>query len=56
MSDPTVQPIAVAHIIGPLGEPKCPECRSENVEKRGSWEWGPFYWECEDCAHQWGHA
>lgn len=46
--------IKCAHVVGPLGEPKCPTCGAEG-EKRGSMDWGPFYWEC-DRGHQWGHA
>lgn len=48
--------IKVIHVIGPLGKPICPMCQSEDVEKRGSWDWGPFYWECQECEEQWGHA
>lgn len=54
MSEP--KEITVLHVIGPLGEPKCPECKSENVEERGSWDEGPFWWECQDCGCDWGHA
>ena len=50
------QEIRVVHVIGPLGEPKCPECQGEEVERGGSWDEGPFYWYCLNCAHQWGHA
>ena len=50
------EPVSIIHVIGPLGEPKCPECQSVEVERCGSWDWGPFYWECENCNHQWGHA
>jgi len=49
-------PIRMLHVVGPLGEQKCPECGSEDVHKCGSWEWGPLYWRCEDCDHEWGHA
>ena len=49
--------IRIVHVIGPLGSPECPKCKtSESVEKRGSWDWGPFYWECDACDEQWGHA
>lgn len=54
--------ITVIHVIGPLGDAKCPECGSLHeddggaVAQRGSWEEGPFYWQCDDCGHQWGHA
>src|SRR5262245_29499926 len=43
------------HIVGPLGKSTCPKCGGEG-EKCGSWDDGPFYWKCEDCNHQWGHA
>ena len=58
--------ITVVHVVGPLGTPQCPRCGSEDVIARGSWEWGPYCWECEndDCPnlkqtglrYQWGHA
>ncbi len=54
--------IKVVHVVGPLGEAKCPQCGSLHedeggeVSRRGSWDWGPFYWECDACGHQWGHA
>jgi len=50
------EPITIVHVIGPLGEPICPHCGSQNVEKRGSWDSGPLYWQCEVCDEQWGHA
>jgi transposase-like protein len=55
VADP-VKEITVLHVIGPLGEPKCPSCGSLEVEERGIWDWGPFYWQCEICNKQWGHA
>lgn len=48
--------VRVIHVIGPLGEPKCPNCGSLKVEVLGSSDWGPCYWQCEDCEYQWGHA
>jgi ribosomal protein L37AE/L43A len=48
--------VRLVHVVGPLGEPVCPKCGSKDVEKRGSWDWGPFFWECQDCDEQWGHA
>lgn len=54
--------IRVLHVVGPLGEAKCPKCGSLHedeggeVAKRGSWDWGPFYWECGACGEQWGHS
>ena len=56
MNSPSTEEIRIIHVVGPLGEPVCPKCGSKEVEKRGSWDWGPFYWECEDCLEQWGHA
>lgn len=50
-----MEEIKVAHVVGPIGQPKCPKCGGEG-EKRGSWDHGPFYWECDDCRYQWGHA
>lgn len=49
--------IKVVHVLGPLGEKVCPNCKTdEHVERRGSMDWGPFYWECDECHEQWGHA
>lgn len=54
--------IKIAHVVGPIGKPECPNCGSLHeddggeVTKRGSMDWGPFYWECGNCRHQWGHA
>jgi hypothetical protein len=51
----------VVHVLR-LGEPICPKCgqglESEggSVVPRGSWDWGPLWWECEDDGEQWGHA
>jgi len=50
------EPIVIVHVIGPLGEPICPSCGSHEVESRGSWDYGPFWWQCEDCDEQWGAA
>ena len=44
----------ILHVIVPLGPLKCPKCGSEDVEKGGNWDWGPFYWYCQDCDHRWG--
>lgn len=46
----------IVHVIGPLGLPVCPNCRSEEVGQCGSWDIGPFWWHCEACDHEWGHA
>lgn len=54
--------ITVLHVVGPLGDSKCPKCGSLHedeggeVSKRGSWDEGPFYWQCDCCGHQWGFA
>lgn len=52
----TIKEITVLHVIGPIGDPICPECKSNCVMQRGCWDEGPFYWQCDDCNHQWGHA
>lgn len=55
------QPIRVVHVLR-TGKPVCPQCgqglESEggSVNQGGSPEWGPYYWYCEDCDIQWGHA
>lgn len=48
--------IKIIHVRGPLGKPVCPECGSTDVDKCGSEDWGPYYWQCVDCDHQWGFA
>jgi DNA-directed RNA polymerase subunit M/transcription elongation factor TFIIS len=56
------KPITVVHVIGPLGKPECPKCGSKHeddggeVSRRGSMDEGPFYWQCDKCGEQWGHA
>jgi hypothetical protein len=55
------EPIKVVHVLR-TGEPICPKCgqglESEggSVVPRGSWDWGPLWWECEDDGEQWGFA
>lgn len=59
----TIKQVTLIHVIGPLGEAKCPNCGAEGLEDDGgfihvggSWDEGPFYWVCDECNHQWGHA
>ena len=53
--------IALVHVLR-LGKPECPKCGSKHedeggdVREAGSYEWGPLYWRCENCDHEWGHA
>lgn len=59
------------HVVGPLDKPICPKCGGGHeddggpVSRHGSWNEGPFWWECYDCTEvvngyevpvQWGHA
>ena len=53
---PATQEIRIVHCVGPVGDGPCPECGSKEVTERGSWDWGPFYWECEDCDFTWGES
>ena len=32
------------------------ESEGGSVVPRGSWDWGPLWWECEDDGEQWGFA
>jgi hypothetical protein len=63
--------ISIVHVVGPLDEPICPKCGGGHeddggpVSRHGSWNGGPFYWECSECIDdsdgypnpvQWGHA
>jgi hypothetical protein len=53
--------VKVIHVLR-IGEPICPKCgngleeEGGSVVRRGSWDEGPFWWECEDCNEQWGFA
>lgn len=47
--------IKVLHVTEPTGGRTCPKCGGEG-EKGGSWYYGPYYWECDDCGLQWGHV
>lgn len=44
------------------GESKCPKCGKGleedggSVVRRGSWDDGPLWWECEDDGETWGFA
>lgn len=61
------QDIAIVHVLR-YGKPVCPKCGSGleseggSVVEAGSWDYGPLYWECQDCFDeygmnlQWGHA
>lgn len=63
--------IKILHVVGPLDTPMCPKCGGGHedaggpVSRHGSWDHGPFYWQCDDCTEvvngyeqpvQWGHA
>jgi hypothetical protein len=63
--------LRIAHVVGPLDEPICPKCGQGHeddggtVSRHGSWNYGPFYWACNECIDdssgypeqlQWGHA
>jgi hypothetical protein len=63
--------IRILHVTEPLDAPICPKCGGGHeddggpVTRRGSWNDGPFYWECYDCEEwydghlvpvQWGHV
>lgn len=63
--------LKIVHVVGPLDAPICPKCGSGHeddggtVSRHGSWDYGPFYWECSECIDdssgypnpmQWGHA
>lgn len=41
-------------------EPSCPHCHRHNIiagHHGGTWAVPEcYYWECEDCHHQWGHG
>lgn len=62
-----MQEIRLIHVLRD-GDPVCPKCgqglESEggSVEPMGSWDWGPLWWQCQDCRDdeglslQWGHA
>ncbi len=53
--------LTLVHVLRD-GEPVCPKCgqglESEggSVVRRGSWDWGPLWWACEDCNEEWGFA
>jgi len=50
------EPIRLVHCVGPVGDGPCPKCGSEEVSEHGSGMWGPFYWQCDECGEEWGHA
>lgn len=40
-------------------ETACPKCQSEDIDRRHHRADSMpecFYWECNECDHQWGHA
>ena len=53
--------IRTIHVLR-SADPVCPKCgkaletEGGSVEPRGSWDWGPLWWECTDCDEQWGFA
>lgn len=58
---PVTNEIHIVHVLI-SGAPICPKCaqgletEGGSVHPCGNWEEGPFYWWCEDCDEQWGHA
>ena len=53
--------LTLIHVLR-TGDPICHKCGKGpeedggSVVRRGSWDDGPLWWECEDCDEQWGFA
>jgi ribosomal protein S27AE len=56
-NDKPLKEITIHHVTTPLGPPKCPKCGEEDEVARGGHEdYGPYYWYCGMCGHEWGHV